>query len=148
MERGSDEERARSTTLFIGNLPYTFEDRDLAGLLERFGRIRQISVPWDRVTRRNRGFAFVEFEQRLDAEDAFYKYNGYSIDGRALRLDWDVGMERKLRSRGDDLRPSRPDRDRRDGRENHRDYERDRGRETRQRSPERPFERVSPVHHR
>lgn len=35
------------------------------------------------------------FEQRLDAEDASFKYNGYLLEGRKLRIDWDVGIERK-----------------------------------------------------
>lgn len=40
-------------------------------------------------------FAFVSFEQRLDAEDASFKYNGYMLEGRKLRIDWDIGVERK-----------------------------------------------------
>lgn len=31
----------------------------------------------------------------MDAEDASYKYNGYTIEGRKLRIDWDVGIDRK-----------------------------------------------------
>jgi RNA recognition motif-containing protein len=33
-------------------------------------------------------FAFVEFEERRDAEDAFEKFDGFSVEGRRLRLDW------------------------------------------------------------
>jgi RNA recognition motif-containing protein len=33
-------------------------------------------------------FAFVEFEDRRDAEDAFEKFDGFSVEGRRLRLDW------------------------------------------------------------
>lgn len=40
-------------------------------------------------------FAFVTFEDRLDAEDAKAKYESYTVDGRTLRIDWDVGRERK-----------------------------------------------------
>jgi len=64
-------------------------------MFERFGRIKNISVPIDRITRRNKGFAFIDFEQKLDAEDAYYKYNNYTIEGRTLRLDWDIGVDRK-----------------------------------------------------
>lgn len=95
VERGTDEDRTKSTTLYCGNLPYHFEERDVANMFERFGRIKSISVPIDRITRRNKGFAFVDFEQKLDAEDAFYKYNNYNIEGRTLRLDWDIGVDRK-----------------------------------------------------
>lgn len=57
--RGTEEERARSTTLFIGNIPYGFEERDVAGLFERFGRLRQVYVPLDRFTRRNKGYHYL-----------------------------------------------------------------------------------------
>ena len=63
--------------------------------MERFGRVRKITVPVDHIRRHNRGFAFVEFEERRDAEDALAKYQGYVTEGRTLRIDWDVGSERK-----------------------------------------------------
>lgn len=40
-------------------------------------------------------FAFVQWEDRKDAEDALKAINGRSMDGRELRLDWDVGLETK-----------------------------------------------------
>jgi RNA recognition motif-containing protein len=100
--RGTEEERNTTCCIFIGNLPYSFEERDIVNLFERFGRLRSVSVPMDRYTRRNRGFAFLEYEQRTDAEDAFNKYNGYEIEGRKLRLDWDVGRPSKDTARGID----------------------------------------------
>lgn len=98
--RGSDEERQRTSSLFIGNLPYSFEERDVVNLMERFGALRMVSVPLDRYTRRNRGFAFVEFEQRADAEDAYNKYKDYDLEGRKLRVDWDIGRAAKDTIRG------------------------------------------------
>jgi len=93
--RGTEEERGKSTTLYIGNLPFGYSDRDVAAMMERFGRVRKITVPIDHVRRHNRGFSFVEFEERRDAEDALAKYQGYTIEGRVLRIDWDVGSDRK-----------------------------------------------------
>lgn len=98
--RGSEEERMRTSSIFVGNIPYSFEERDILNLFERFGRLRQVSVPMDRYTRRNRGFSFIEFEERADAEDAFNKYNGYEIEGRKMRLDWDIGRNAKDSVRG------------------------------------------------
>ena len=56
---------------------------------------------------RSKGFGFVTFERRDDAEAAYEKYatlldlpprfNGYEIHGRALRLDWDLGRGNKPR---------------------------------------------------
>lgn len=105
--RGSDEDRQRTSSIFVGNLPYSYEERDVVNLMERFGGLRTVSVPMDRYTRRNRGFAFVEFEQRADAEDAFNKYKDYELEGRKLRLDWDIGRPAKDTVRGINRSPRR-----------------------------------------
>lgn len=112
VNRGTDEERASSKTLFVGNLPFNFEERDVAHLMERFGPLRKITIPTERFARRNRGFCFVEFEERRDAEDAMQKYQGYAVEGRELRLDWDVGSDRKY--------PPREDREPREYRDSYR----------------------------
>lgn len=110
VNRGTEEERANSKTLFIGNLPFHFEERDVAHLMERFGPVRKITIPQERFARKNRGFCFVEFEERRDAEDAMQKYQNYAVEGRELRVDWDVGSERKFGSRpeSDDRRADGP----------------------------------------
>jgi len=96
VKRGSERERRTSTTLFVGNLPYMFRERDVAEVFERYGRIRNVTVGINRRTGQSKGYAFVEFEDRRDAEDAFDKFDGYVIEGRRLRLDWDIGLERKM----------------------------------------------------
>ncbi|PKY25524.1 putative splicing factor SC35, partial [Rhizophagus irregularis] len=64
-------------------------------MFERYGRLRKVTVQIDHYTGRNKGFAFVEFEDRRDAEDAFDKYNGTNVEGRRLKLDWDIGLGKK-----------------------------------------------------
>ena len=49
-------------------------------------------------------FAFVSFEERADAEDAKAKYESYQVEGRTLRIDWDVGFERKKEANPGDQR--------------------------------------------
>ncbi|KAI8879518.1 RNA-binding domain-containing protein [Backusella circina FSU 941] len=88
VDRGNEQERKNSTTIYCGNLPYDFLDRDVHDMFETFGRIKSITIPMDNVTSKNKGFAFIEFEDRRDAEDAFGKYDGFSVEGRRLRLDW------------------------------------------------------------
>ncbi|CAG8554628.1 13451_t:CDS:10, partial [Racocetra fulgida] len=81
IDRGSEKERRDSTTLYVGNLPYAFREQDVADMFERYGRLRKVTVQIDHYTGRNKGFAFVEFEDRRDAEDAFDKYNGTNVEG-------------------------------------------------------------------
>lgn len=102
VDRGSEAERKTTTTIYAGNLPYDFIERDVAAMFERYGRLKSITVPMDAVTNKNKGFAFIEFEDRRDAEDAFEKFDGFSVEGRRLRLDWDIGLSKK-----DEHRPRR-----------------------------------------
>ncbi|CAG8588157.1 4761_t:CDS:2 [Dentiscutata erythropus] len=101
IDRGSEKERRDSTTLYVGNLPYAFREQDVADMFERYGRLRKVTVQIDHYTGRNKGFAFVEFEDRRDAEDAFDKYNGTNVEGRRLKLDWDIGLNKKDAHRRD-----------------------------------------------
>lgn len=93
--RGTEEERATTTCLYVGNLPYEFGEKDVSDLVERYGKLVNVKVPQDRYTGRNKGFAFVEFEDRLDAEDALAKLHDFTVDGRRIKLDWDVGQSKK-----------------------------------------------------
>ena len=55
------------TNLYIGNIPYTFSEKDLEMLCEKFGVLKNLNLPIDKYTHRNKGFCFVEFEDSRDA---------------------------------------------------------------------------------
>ncbi|KAJ3415875.1 hypothetical protein HDV05_003939 [Chytridiales sp. JEL 0842] len=100
--RGTEEEVRTTTQLFLGNLPYGYIEADILDLAEKFGPVVNVTIPMDRYTRKNKGFCFVNFKDRRDAED-FYddiKRDG-TINGRKLKVDWDIGKEKKF----DDLPP-------------------------------------------
>lgn len=71
-------------------------------MFSRFGQIAKITVPIDKVTTRNKGyaydvdqslcvrFAFIQFENRKDAEEAYEHYRGTTVEGRRIKIDWDV----------------------------------------------------------
>jgi RNA recognition motif-containing protein len=99
-DRRDPRELEGSKTIFFGNLSYNIRDRDLRDLMERFGRVKFVKVGFNQRTGQSKGYAFVEFEHRRDAEEAFYKYQDYPLDGRRLRLDWDLGYDKKMRERG------------------------------------------------
>src|SRR5262245_40679213 len=44
VHRGSERERRDSSTLFIGNLPYHFRERDLGECFERCGPIKSVTI--------------------------------------------------------------------------------------------------------
>jgi len=92
---GSDKDLKNTCTLFIGNLPYHFRERDVAEYFERCGRLRLVTVGYNKRTGQSKGHAFVEYEDRRDADDAFERFQGYNLEGRRLRIDWDIGIDKK-----------------------------------------------------
>lgn len=66
-------------TLRVTSLSYDAEDEDLRELFERFGKVARANVVRDRDTRESKGFGFVSFESRKDAEVALKKMDGYGM---------------------------------------------------------------------
>jgi RNA recognition motif-containing protein len=93
--RAYEREKRHSTSLFVGNVPYHLQQRDLFHVFERCGPVRSVVIGANRKTGQSSGYCFVTYEDRRDAEDAFEKFQGYNLHGRRLRIDWDIGLERK-----------------------------------------------------
>jgi RNA recognition motif-containing protein len=73
--------------LFVGNLPYDVTEADLREHFAAVGPLSYISLPTDRETGRPRGFAFVEFSERADAEEAMRRLNNQAFKGRQLAVN-------------------------------------------------------------
>ncbi|CAH2269065.1 jg24618 [Pararge aegeria aegeria] len=73
-------------SLKVDNLTYRTTPDDLRRVFERCGDVGDIYIPRDRYTRESRGFAFVRFYDRRDAEEALDSLDGRMLDGRELRV--------------------------------------------------------------
>lgn len=72
--------------LFVGNLSYATTEADLRTYFGTVAPPSQVVLPVDRETGRPRGFAFVEFPDRAQAEQAIQKFNGQPFNGRPLAV--------------------------------------------------------------
>uniref|UniRef100_A0A914H7J6 RRM domain-containing protein n=1 Tax=Globodera rostochiensis TaxID=31243 RepID=A0A914H7J6_GLORO len=81
--------------IYVGGLPEDATSEELDDVFHRFGRIRKI---W--VARRPPGFAFVEFEDVRDAEDAVRALDGTRICGVKARVELSHGGGRGGGGRG------------------------------------------------
>ena len=72
--------------LFVGNLSYATTEADLRAYFGTVAPPSQVVLPVDRETGRPRGFAFVEFLDRGQAEQAIQKFNGQVFNGRPLAV--------------------------------------------------------------
>ncbi len=67
--------RSKCAKLFVTKFPSDYEERDLRKMFEKYGRISSFSI--------KKGYAFLEFDDYHDAQDAI---NG--LDGKVLEGDF------------------------------------------------------------
>src|SRR5262245_7383863 len=72
--------------LYIGNLPFNVSEEELREHFSTVGPISYISIPTDRETGKQRGFAFLEFKDRAQADEAIRRFNNQSFRGRSLSV--------------------------------------------------------------
>jgi len=73
--------------LFVGGLSWGTDDHSLRAAFEAFGSVEEAVVISDRETGRSRGFGFVTFTNREDAQVAIERMNGAELDGRTIRCN-------------------------------------------------------------
>mmetsp|Transcript_17889 Transcript_17889/g.21888 ORF Transcript_17889/g.21888 Transcript_17889/m.21888 type:complete len:134 (-) Transcript_17889:1035-1436(-) len=65
---------------------FKFRPDDLRAEFEKYGAIRDVYIPLDYYSREPKGFAFVEFLDRYDAEDAMREMDRREFRGRELTV--------------------------------------------------------------
>jgi RNA recognition motif-containing protein len=73
--------------LFVGNLAYDTTEAELREHFAAVGPLSYIYLPTDRETGKPRGFAFIEFSERADAEEAMRRLNHQEFKGRQLTIN-------------------------------------------------------------
>ncbi|MED6114693.1 hypothetical protein PIB30_082866 [Stylosanthes scabra] len=77
-----------STKLYFGNLPYSVDSAQLAGIIEAYGSAELIEVLYDRDTGKSRGFAFVTMSCIEDCKAVIENLDGKDFLGRTLRVNF------------------------------------------------------------
>lgn len=80
--------RDDTATIRVTNLPEDITEGELGDLFARYGRVERIYLAKDKVTGLSKGFAFINFSIRRDAEVAMEELQGHGVDHMILRLEW------------------------------------------------------------
>lgn len=72
--------------IYVGNLPYSAGDSDLADAFGAFGTVESARVVTDRDSGRSKGFGFVEMATPEDAGKAIESLNGTEFMGRKMMV--------------------------------------------------------------
>jgi len=81
------EETMSNTKLFVANIPFSLEDDGLREVFETVGTVTEVKIVKDRYTGRSRGFGFVTMDSAEATTEAQEKLNGYSVEGKELKVD-------------------------------------------------------------
>lgn len=88
---GTGERDGTENTLRVSNLSKAATEDDLRELFDRFGRIHRVSLPKaeDKFGEKvPRGFAYIAFVRRDDAEAAMNALQGYGYDHLVIKIEW------------------------------------------------------------
>ncbi|KAJ1959677.1 hypothetical protein IWQ62_004519 [Dispira parvispora] len=110
---GNGRENTPTTrSIYVGNIPWRCEEKQITDLFESFGEVFRIHVPKDDMGRM-RGIAFVDMVDQEAAEKAIGQLNGYNFLGRDLRVSFSLHerrynpMQRRNAAFGEGTRPYR-----------------------------------------
>ena len=88
--------------IYVGNLPFSFTDKELSELFSAYGELSEVSIIKDNQTGRSKGFGFVTFANEDAAQKAVSEMNGKEVGGRELKVSEAKPMESR------ENRPRRP----------------------------------------
>lgn len=80
--------RRDENSVRVTNLSEDTREPDLLELFRPFGDVSRVYVALDKETQVSRGFGFVNFVRREDAQRAINKLNGYGYDNLILSVEW------------------------------------------------------------
>ncbi|KFA80433.1 hypothetical protein S40288_07050 [Stachybotrys chartarum IBT 40288] len=86
----SKEDTSSHFHIFVGDLSDEVNDEVLTQVFSAFGSVSEARVMWDMKTGRSRGYGFVAFRDRPDAEKALSSMHGEWLGSRAIRCNWAI----------------------------------------------------------
>lgn len=86
--------RPPENVLFVCKLNPVTRDEDLELIFSRFGTIMSCQVIRDKKTGDSLQYAFIEFDKREDAEQAYFKMQNVLIDDRRIWVDFSQSVAR------------------------------------------------------
>lgn len=87
--------------IYVGNIPFSATQDQVKELFAQYGQVESVRIIMDKLTGRSRGFAFVQFVNKEEGQQAIDGLNNKDFLGKQLRVN-----EARPREEGDAPRRS------------------------------------------
>lgn len=86
--------------IYVGGISYSTNSEGLRRIFAEAGEVTEANVVEDRYSGQSKGFGFVEMPNDEEAKSAISRFNGQSVDGRALTVNEAKPRENRTNSGG------------------------------------------------
>lgn len=72
--------------IHVGSIPFKWTEKNLIALFEEYGEVESAKIVIDKITRQNKGFAFVNMPNDEEAMTAIQQLNGAEFEERNITV--------------------------------------------------------------
>ncbi|MBN2429269.1 MAG: RNA-binding protein [Deltaproteobacteria bacterium] len=84
--------------IYVGNLGFDVDEKDLEKLFSEFGTVSEIKIITEGFSGRSKGFGFVEIPDNSEADKAIKALNGFMLKERSIKVN-QAEVRKKQKSR-------------------------------------------------